>query len=75
MEEIDAVDLRERLQALEERVRLLRQHLRSPDSRSRGLVVEVAHRQLAEDDEIVVADEADVCALLHLAQQSFGRGP
>src|SRR5439155_3020045 len=63
VEEVDALDLAERLQAREERTRLRRQDVGGPDGCGGGLVVEVADRELAEDDQGVVSPQTVVSAL------------
>src|SRR5207249_3276608 len=62
VEELDAFDRGERSQTGEERPRLFGQDLRRPRRCRGGLVVEVADGELAEHDQVVVADEAEVRA-------------
>ena len=65
VEEVDAVGCAGGLKALQKRARALRELPCRPDCRRRRLVVEVADADLAERDEVVVADEADVAPLPH----------
>src|SRR6266540_1263346 len=65
VEETDPLGLAGRPESLEKGARFLRQHLRRPEGCRGGLVVEVADRELAEDDEVVVPDEAAIGSALH----------
>ena len=65
VEQLRARRLAVRREAAQECLRLVRQDAVRPQCRGCGLFVEVAHRQLAERDEIVIADEADARAAAH----------
>ena len=60
MEELDAVVRGVGLEAGEELPRRLRQHARGPGRGGGRLVVEVADGELAENDQVMVPDEATV---------------
>ena len=74
VEEVDPLGLSGGPEALEKGARVLRQHLRRPEGRGGRFVVEVADRELTEDDEVVVADEAAIGSALHRVAALVGQG-
>lgn len=59
VKEIDPINLGSRRQPLEEVTRPLCEHPRCPACCGSSLIVEVAHAQISQHDEVVVPDETD----------------